>query len=304
MPGLGAAVQDFHLRLIRGVSPDDLWALGDYQRFRKVTSTSGSHWVPLRWEECLLHWDGRGWSLAPWPMSQFATNPRDRIAIEDLAVAPDGSLWCTGNRWHGPDNSGDLRVPVVAAPAGRALAGHGRLEDARATRRLAAAAAQVDLADLSAGRLGRRPLRRRPVTCHCLALGRPNLARPGLQAGRPAGGRARALTGPSDVCGLLSMLQHMSGSVLRRESLLQHFDGAAFQARRPRHESPVQRRVTMRRRTWIYFAGVTGIAIVAAVAFATTAHSTTSGPPAWLVTQAQQVAATSEDPCPPPRPTA
>jgi len=63
--------------------------------------------------EVLLHWDGRRWSRQPLPTGQLATNRRDTFAVDDMAVAPDGALWCAGRRWFGPDNKGDLFVPVV-----------------------------------------------------------------------------------------------------------------------------------------------------------------------------------------------
>lgn len=54
----------------------------------------------------------------------------------------------------------------------------------------------------------------------------------------------------------------------------------------------------MRKRIWVYVAGVATIAVLAAVAFAAIAHSTQEGPPDWLVTQAQQVAVNNQDPAP------
>jgi hypothetical protein len=92
-PALEHDIGEVSLRLIRGVSPDDLWALGE--------------------GDLLLHWDGRHWTRQPWPTRQLASNPKDRFAITDMAIASDGELWCAGQRWFGPDNTSDLWVSVV-----------------------------------------------------------------------------------------------------------------------------------------------------------------------------------------------
>jgi hypothetical protein len=113
-PALEHDIGEVSLRLIRGVSPDDLWALGE--------------------GDLLLHWDGRHWTRQPWPTRQLASNPRDRFAITDMAVASDGELWCAGQRWFGPDNASDLWVPVVL----RLKAGHWQIMASSATPSLPA----------------------------------------------------------------------------------------------------------------------------------------------------------------------
>jgi len=112
-PAFGRGVGDVSLRLVRGVSPDAVWALGDYQRYRRKTVGRKVQWVPVRWEQFLLLWDGRRWTRQPWPTSQLSSGLKDRIAINDLVVASDAELWCAGSRWFGPDNSSDLWVPIV-----------------------------------------------------------------------------------------------------------------------------------------------------------------------------------------------
>jgi len=91
VPAVGSGVSEVSLRLVRGASPDAVWAIGSY----------------------LLFWDGRRWTRQPWPIHQLSTGARDAIAIDDLAVTSDGQLWCSGRRWFGPDNTGDLFVPIV-----------------------------------------------------------------------------------------------------------------------------------------------------------------------------------------------
>lgn len=91
VPAVGSGVSDVSLRLVRGVSPDAVWAIGSY----------------------LLFWDGRRWTRQPLPIRQLSTGAKDTIAIDDLAVTSDGQLWCSGRRWFGPDNRGGLFVPVV-----------------------------------------------------------------------------------------------------------------------------------------------------------------------------------------------
>jgi hypothetical protein len=112
-PALGRGVGNVSLRLVRGVSPYAVWALGDYEEYHRTISGGRVQWVAGRWVEFLLQWDGARWTREPWPTQQLATNPKDEIAIEDMAVASDGELWCAGQRWFGPDNTGDLYVPVV-----------------------------------------------------------------------------------------------------------------------------------------------------------------------------------------------
>ena len=117
-PSLGPGTADVSLRLVRGVSSNDIWALGDYVRFRRKVIHGKVSWTAPRDEEFLLHWNGRRWSRQPWPTAQVSTGPRDSIALDDLAVSSDGVLWCEGRRWFGPDNAGDLFVPVVLRLAG------------------------------------------------------------------------------------------------------------------------------------------------------------------------------------------
>jgi hypothetical protein len=112
-PAFGRGIGEVSLRLIRGVSPDAVWALGDYQRYRQETVEGKLKWVETRSAQFLLFWDGRRWTRQPWPTSQPSSGHKDEIAINDLAVASDGELWCTGSRWFGPDNTSDLWVPVV-----------------------------------------------------------------------------------------------------------------------------------------------------------------------------------------------
>lgn len=109
----GRRIGDVSLRLIKGVSPDAVWALGDYQRYRRKTIDGKAKWMPTRSAQYLLFWDGRRWTRQPWPTRQPSNGGQDEIAIDDLAVSSDGQLWCAGRRWFGPDNSGDLFVPVV-----------------------------------------------------------------------------------------------------------------------------------------------------------------------------------------------
>ena len=113
MPSLGRGAGEAYLRLLRGGSPDSIWALGYYTQYRRKLVDGKREWVGTGGGEVLLHWDGRRWSRQPLPTGQLATNRRDTFAVDDMAVAPDGALWCTGRRWFGPDNKGDLFVPVV-----------------------------------------------------------------------------------------------------------------------------------------------------------------------------------------------
>jgi hypothetical protein len=114
IPSLGRGAGEAYLRLIRGSSPDSIWALGDYTQYRRKLVDGERKWVAVdEGGEFLLHWDGRRWSRQPLPAGQLATNRRDSFALDDMAPAPDGSLWCSGRRWFGPDNKGDLFVPVV-----------------------------------------------------------------------------------------------------------------------------------------------------------------------------------------------
>jgi hypothetical protein len=113
MPSLGRGYGEAYLRLLKGASPDSIWALGDYARYHRKMVHGKRKWVPWHDGLFLLHWDGKHWSRAPWPTSQLATSRRDAFSIDDMAVAPDGALWCEGTRFHGPDNRGDRFVPVV-----------------------------------------------------------------------------------------------------------------------------------------------------------------------------------------------
>lgn len=114
MPSLGRGAGEACLRLLRGSSPDSIWALGDYTQYRRKLVAGKRKWVETaEGGEVLLHWDGRRWSIQPGPAGQLATNRRDAFHIEDMAAAADGALWCAGSRWFGPDNTGDLFVPVV-----------------------------------------------------------------------------------------------------------------------------------------------------------------------------------------------
>lgn len=112
-PSLGRGVGEVWLRLIRGASPDAVWALGDSQRYRRKTVGGKRKWAVTRSAQFLLFWDGRRWTRQPWPTLQPSHGTKDEIAIDDLAVTSDGELWCAGRRWFGPDNRGDLFVPVV-----------------------------------------------------------------------------------------------------------------------------------------------------------------------------------------------
>lgn len=229
MPGLGAAVQDLQLRLIRGATPDDLWALGDYRRFRKATSASVTERAPLGWEQCLLHWDGLRWSRMPWPTTQLATNPRDMITIEDVAVAADGSVWCTGNRWFGPDNTGDLWVPIVL----RLQAGRWQVMASSARPGLPADWRQLLSKSISlvssrdvwvVGVSGGGDLRAIAWHWDGQTWRVESFSHVGQQ-----GAESVLAQGPDDVW-LLSTLQQVSAGVLRRDPLLQHFDGTAWNA--------------------------------------------------------------------------
>ena len=91
------------LRLVRGASPRDVWALGDAQGYRPKRANG----------EVLLHWTGRHWKAQAWPASRRSGRHREEIVLDDLAVIPDDTLWAAGRRWFGPDNRGDLFVPVV-----------------------------------------------------------------------------------------------------------------------------------------------------------------------------------------------
>jgi len=114
MPSLGRGAGEAYLRLLRGSSPDSIWALGSYTQYRRKLVEGKRKWVAVdEGGEVLLHWDGRRWSRQPLPTGQLATNRRDTFAVDDMAVAPDGALWCAGRRWFGPDNKGDLFVSVV-----------------------------------------------------------------------------------------------------------------------------------------------------------------------------------------------
>lgn len=114
MPSLGRGAGQAFIRLIRGSSPDSIWALGSYSQYRRKLVEGERQWVDVNdGGQVLLHWDGRRWSREPLPAAQLATGRRDSFALDDMAPAPDGSLWCSGRRWFGPDNKGDLFVPVV-----------------------------------------------------------------------------------------------------------------------------------------------------------------------------------------------
>lgn len=113
MPSLGRGAGEAYLRLLRGGSPNSIWALGYYTQYRRKLVDGKREWVGTGGSEVLLHWDGRRWSRQSLPTGQLATSRRDAFAVDDMAVAPDGTLWCTGRRWFGPDNEGDLFVPVV-----------------------------------------------------------------------------------------------------------------------------------------------------------------------------------------------
>lgn len=114
MPSLGRGAGEAYLRLLRGSSPDSIWALGSYTQYRRKLVEGKREWVAVdEGDEVLLHWDGRRWSRQPLPTRQLATSRRDAFVVDDMAVAPDGALWCEGRRWFGPDNKGDLFVPVV-----------------------------------------------------------------------------------------------------------------------------------------------------------------------------------------------
>jgi hypothetical protein len=113
MPSLGPGDGEVSVRLLRGSAPDSIWALGEYTQYRRKLVDGKREWVGSGGGEFLLHWDGRRWSRQPLPNGQLSTNRRDSFALDDMAPAPDGSLWCSGRRWFGPDNKGDLFVPVV-----------------------------------------------------------------------------------------------------------------------------------------------------------------------------------------------
>ncbi len=130
MPSLGAGAGEAYLHLLRGSSPDSIWALGSYTQYRRKLVEGKREWVAVNeGGQVLLHWDGRRWSRRPLPTGQLATNRRDTFAVDDMAVAPDGALWCEGRRWFGPDNKGDLFVPVVL----RLQAGRWRIMASSAT---------------------------------------------------------------------------------------------------------------------------------------------------------------------------
>jgi len=112
-PAFGRGIGKVSLRLIRGVSPDAVWALGDYRRYRRTTASGKGNWVPVGSAQFLLFWDGRRWTRQPWPTSQLSSGAKDGIAINDLAVTSDGELWCAGSRWFGLHNTSDLWVPIV-----------------------------------------------------------------------------------------------------------------------------------------------------------------------------------------------
>jgi hypothetical protein len=130
MPALGRGEGEASLRLLRGGSPGSIWALGSYTQFRRKLVEDKRQWVVVNeGGQLLLHWDGRRWSREPLPADQLATGRRDRFALDDMTVAPDGALWCSGRRWFGPDNTGDLFVPVVL----RLKDGHWRIMASSAT---------------------------------------------------------------------------------------------------------------------------------------------------------------------------
>lgn len=103
VPVLSTRVGEVSMRLVRGISPADVWVLGDAQGFRRK-SVNG---------DFLLHGDGSRWERQAWPARRRSSGHREEIALDDIAVASDGTLWAAGRRWFGPDNRGDLYVPVV-----------------------------------------------------------------------------------------------------------------------------------------------------------------------------------------------
>jgi hypothetical protein len=100
VPGRGG---ELWLRLVRGVSPGDVWALGDAEGYRPKRVNG----------RVLLHWSGGRWKAQPGPSGPASNGHRQQMAIDDIAVGGDGTLWAAGRRWFGPDNVGDLFVPVV-----------------------------------------------------------------------------------------------------------------------------------------------------------------------------------------------
>lgn len=113
-----AGASNLSLSSMQGPSRGDLWALGAYQNLRPTTAGGKTGSTRGQWASFLLHFDGRRWRRQPLPIRQLSSAPKDSIVIEELAGAANGELWCAGQRWFGPDNSGDLYVPIVLRFAG------------------------------------------------------------------------------------------------------------------------------------------------------------------------------------------
>jgi hypothetical protein len=145
MPSLGRGAGDAYLDLITGSSPDSIWALGYYTQYRWRPVAGGHRWVGSGGGELLLHWDGRRWSRQALPATQLATSGRDRLGIDDMAAAPDGTLWCEGRRFFGPDNHGGLFVPVVL----RLMDGHWQVMASSADASLPSAWRQFNPSSIS-----------------------------------------------------------------------------------------------------------------------------------------------------------
>ena len=119
------------LATIAVISPDDIWAVGGYDRALPSRTERGTYRPDYRVSLLNEHWNGTKWTLGPTPVMESRALPRNGLptyGLDGIAAAPsgdligaaDGRVWrFSGSTWT-PDPSWkpiyDLMATTVTGP--------------------------------------------------------------------------------------------------------------------------------------------------------------------------------------------